>query len=402
MAAAAAAATAGAAAGRREARAEWLPQVTTSGSFTRFEEPMVVRPLHALDAAQLFFDRTLVQGDVRLAWTVFDGGRRIAEGRAAAASLAARSAAEAATDGDVLVEVASRYLAALTSAAVLEAQQDGLRALRTERDRVAQLVRQGAVAQVEQLRVEAAVAAAEAEVAQADADRDVALRELARTLALDSVVPASLHDVVPRGPEPAPRDALAAGLEARSPDLTEAESALSAAHETRRRAQAAWLPRLDVQGAVVAYGDGSWNFSPEWQVGARLFYPVFLGGQRSASIDRAEAAEAAAKAQVAVVRDRLNDALDRALAVRTAAAARVTALDASVRHLTEVARIENLSLSAGAGVEAEYLRAEADARRGRAQLAQARAARVLADVQLARVTGDLTVTWLSDNLENVP
>jgi len=402
MVAAAAAATAGADAGRREARSEWFPRITTSGSLTRFEEPMVVRPVHALDVAAFVFDRTLIQGDVSLTWTVFDGGGRLAEGRAAAAAVAARTAGEAATRGDLLAEVARRYLAALTSAAVLDAQQEGLRALRTEHDRVGRLVDEGAVARVELLRVEAALAATEAEVARAEADREVALRGLARMLAVEAIAPDNLRDVSARAAEPASRDDLAVRLRTRSPDLAQAEDALTEAHETRRRAQAAWLPRLDVQSAVIAYGDGAWTFSPEWQLGARLFYPLFLGGQRGAGIDRAEATEAAATARIQVVEDQLDDALDRALAARATAVARVAALEASARHLAEVARIEALSLSTGAGIEVEYLRAEADARRARADFAEARAARLLADIGLARVTGDLTLTWLSDNLENVP
>jgi outer membrane protein TolC len=51
-------------------------------------------------------------------------------------------------------------------------------------------------------------------------------------------------------------------------------------------------------------------------------------------------------------------------------------------------------------VEVEYLRAEADARRARADLEEARAARVLADIDLAHVTGALTLAWLAENVEN--
>jgi outer membrane protein len=144
----AAAQVAGATAARREARAAWFPQITTQGSLTRFAEPMVVTPIHALDATRFAFDRTLVQGDVRVSWTLFDGGGRRAGVRAAEAGVRAGIAGADATEGDVLAEAARRYLAARTAGAVLAAQRDGRNALGAERDRVARLVTEGEIARV--------------------------------------------------------------------------------------------------------------------------------------------------------------------------------------------------------------------------------------------------------------
>lgn len=397
----AAATLAGATATRREARAAWFPQITTQGSISQFQEPMVVTPIHALDATQFAFDRTLVQGDIRLSWTLFDGGGRSAAIRAAGAAMDARVAGGEVAEADVLAEVARRYLLAHTAGAILAAQQEGFLALSAERDRVGRLVAEGEVARVELLRVEAALAGLTADVAQATADQEVALRALARTLEVPTVTPDALVGLMSVRHDPATSDGLLAGLEERSPDLVEARGVLEEARQSRRRAQAQWYPRVDLQGAMIAYGDGNWRFSPEWQVGARVFYPILLGGQRSAAVARAGAQVDAADARLRQVRRGLAESLDRALAARTATAARVTALEAVVAHVGEVARIEALALAAGAGVEAEYLRAEADARRARAELAKGRAARVLADIDLARVTGELSLAWLADNVESV-
>lgn len=399
---AAAARLAGATAARREARAAWFPQLTTQGSITRFEEPMVIAPIHALDASRLAFDRTLVQGDVRLSWTLFDGGGRRARVRGAGAAVDAQTAGAEVAESDVLAEVARRYLAARTAGAILDAHREGLGALRAERARVGRMVTEGAAARVELLRVEAALAGVDAEVVRAASDEDVALRALARTLDLQAVTPSALTDLVPRAGEPASREVLLVRLEDGNPELREAGDNLEAARQRRRRARAAWFPRIDLQGAVVAYGDGNWRFTPEWQLGARVFYPVLLGGQRGAAVARAAAAVDAADAQVRATRRQLAEAVDRALAARRTAIAHVAALEAAAAHLAEVARIEALALASGAGVEVEYLRAEADARRARADLEQARASRILADVDLAHVTGALTLAWLAENVESAP
>jgi len=399
---AAAADVAGADAARREARAQWWPQLNAQGSITRFEKPMIVAPIHALDASQLAFDRTLVQGDLRATWTLFDGGARGASIRAASAASAGRQAGETATVADLLTDVARRYLDALTADAVLAAQQDGVQALRAERARVALRVETGDAARVELLRVDAALAEPGAAEVRATANRESARRGLARALELPALSDGPLAGVAPGIPATPSRDALLSRAEEQSPVLEEARDALAEAAAGRRRAAAAWLPRVDVQGGVVAYGDGSWGFTPEWQVGARVSYPLFTGGQRSAVVARASARETAAADRVRLVRLRLADAIDAAVADRESAVARVTALEAAAGHLAEVARIEALALESGAGVEAEFLRAEADARRARAQLAEARAARLLADIQLARVTGDLSIEWLRTHVETTP
>ena len=387
---------------RREARSVWFPQLTTQGTATRFEEPMIVTPIHALDATQFTFDRTLVQGDVRLSWMVFDGGGRGASIRAATAAAEGRTAGVAATEADLLADIARRYLRLLTADTVLAAQRDGVRALQAERTRVARRVEEGDVAAVQLLRVEAALSEAQAAEVRAAADLVSARRGLARALELPADRIDRLVPVTRWAAAPAPRDSLLARLESRSPVLRAAQSGLEEARAGRRRAAAAWLPRVDVQSAVVAYGDGNWDFSPEWQVGARVFYPVFLGGQRGAAVDRAVALEEAADARWRLLALQLADALDAAVAAREAAVARAAALERSAAYLAEVARVEALALDAGAGVEAEFLRAEADARRARAELAEAHADRLLADIELARITGELDLAWLRAHVETTP
>jgi len=74
-------------------------------------------------------------------------------------------------------------------------------------------------------------------------------------------------------------------------------------------------------------------------------------------------------------------------------------VETAVHHLAEVARIEQLALEAGAGTQTDFLRADADLRKSRAQLIEARHMEILARIQLARTTGELSVEWLASTLE---
>src|SRR5690606_32674092 len=73
--------------GGAAARAARLPGVALTGSLTRHQEPMVVAPLHELNlGSPPAFDRTLVQGQLGLQYTLYDGGATGSRIRAADAA----------------------------------------------------------------------------------------------------------------------------------------------------------------------------------------------------------------------------------------------------------------------------------------------------------------------------
>jgi outer membrane protein TolC len=60
-----------------------------------------------------------------------------------------------------------------------------------------------------------------------------------------------------------------------------------------------------------------------------------------------------------------------------------------------------LALETGAGVQTDFIRAEAELLQVRAGLARARHGEILARIRLALATGELTLRWLHENLEMV-
>jgi hypothetical protein len=72
------------------ARAQLLPSVASSASLTRFQEPMLVAPLHALDPNSIpSFETALVRGELVAQYTLFEGGARAARIRGAEAGAGA-------------------------------------------------------------------------------------------------------------------------------------------------------------------------------------------------------------------------------------------------------------------------------------------------------------------------
>ena len=253
------------------------------------------------------------------------------------------------------------------------------------------------------LRVEAALSRAEADRVSARARLDLAVRELRRLTGLGASELQSGSPLPIRLSRAILLDRTQALTRAQrgSPPLEAARRNVLAAEAGRSEAKASRLPNLQLGARYADYGTIEGDFSGEWQATFQLSYPVFTGGRRTNVIRRAAAEERRATEALRLVELQMESGIDHALAAVQEAGALKEALAAAAEQSEEVARIEHLALEAGAGVQTDYLTAEAELFRARAALTQARHGEIAAAVQLARAMGDLSVTWLEQNLEIV-
>lgn len=395
-------ALAGARGATREARAQWFPQLSAEASAFRYEEEMLIAPIHTLALTPGTplppFDQTLVQGNLSLGWTLYDGGIR--SGRIAQSG-ALEDAARAQTDASMqslIASVVRTYAEVQAAREAIGAEEHRRTALAAELTRVNRFLMEGRAARLEQLRADAAVAAAEADRATAQSRLEVAQAALARLVALPlaTTQAAQLQTVRPVAGQTPSRDSLLQRARATNPVLQAAASRAAAADAAIKTAGAAWYPTVRLDSRLVSYGSASGSYSTEWQAGARVAWPIFTGGSRGASVDRAEAAALEARAQLADAELELFNAVDQAAATLTETERRIAALEAAVGHLTEAQRVEALALEQGAGTQADFLRAEADLAAARSALAQARSGWIAARAQLAQLTGTLTPGSLAD------
>lgn len=380
------------------ARAAYLPQAHLGATAVRYEEPMVVAPLHGFDPLDPpLFDRALYQGQAVVSYSVFDGGARAARSEAAAAGAEIADAAVRAAEAELLRATALAYFEVVTGRRLLQAHERRVAAVRAERERAAQLLAAGRSPRVQLLRAEATLTDAEAEAAATAVDVERAGHALSRLTGVSAERIAAAH-LPALGELPAPTGAeREAALEAAGlgPEAARARAEAAAAGARVAEARAALLPRVAAEGRYLAFGAGDAAPVGEWNAGVQVSYPLFTGGARGDAIAAARADADAADARARDVDLRLADAVDRALAAQEAAAGRARALRDVVAQLEEVARIEALALEVGAGVQTDYLAAEAALLEARAGLARARAAAAAARVQVAAITGGLTPGWLA-------
>lgn len=386
-----------------EAVAARLPSLRLGASAARFEEPMVVSPIHGfIPGATPPFDDVLIQSTTTLSYTLFDGGARGARIRRARAQADAAEAIRSGTAQGLISRVVATYLGALSGRRVLGAHDRRLSALREEWANVRKRYDAGRAARVEILRVEAGIARAEAERVELAAALDVTERDLARLVGAGvaemragRLVPVALADsALP------PRDALEARALESSPAVEQARRESAAADAAVGIARGARWPELRLVGSYLTYADGDLENTGEWNGGVQLALPLFAGGAIAKGIDRAEAGRRAARERLRGAQIETAEAFDRAWSAVEEARARTASLGTAVARSAEVARIERLRLDTGAGTQVDYLAAEADLLAAEAAWVQARHRWIAARVELARVAGELTPDWIRTNLEN--
>lgn len=392
----------------RQARAPWLPMVSLDGAVNKFQEPMIVYPLHRLDLRNPpVFDTELSQVSLGAAYTLYDFGARSARTKAAASQRDAADATLGATEQQLIARTLGSYLRVLTARGVLDAEDQRVAALAAETQRARDRFAAGKTARLDTLRAAAELAVAAADRVASAANVELAEHDLARLMGVSfaSVHGATLSTVQlarVAGDASPDRDAMVARAGTANAELQAAARRADAAAASVGAAKAGRLPQFQATTAIIDRSNITGRWQSEWQVGVGMSWPLFTGGARESVVSRAEASSRAAQEQLRMTRLGAEQQVDEARAAYDASRARVAALDAAVQQATEVARITALARDVGDGTQTDYLIAEANLFRGRSGLVQARHTAVAARVELARVLGELNRAWIVNSLESQP
>jgi outer membrane protein len=292
----------------------------------------------------------------------------------------------------------------------LRADEQDVAALQSEADQMRKRFAAGKAAQVEVLRAQAALQRAVADRLSGLADLDGAEHQLAAVTGLPFasihvarfVAPRLADTVFASDTTGAARAALVGRVLSNNPDAVLAQRRASAAAAVATAARAMALPQLQASGAYLSPGSIDGNFHPDWQIGIQMSYALFTGGAVTSAVHAAEADARAANAGVRLAQLMAEDGVDQSLASLREARARTAALESAEAQAAEVVRIEALARGVGEGTQTDFLTAAADLLRTRVSLIDSRYAELLARIELARLTGELSPVWLARNVESLP
>ena len=326
--------------------------------------------------------------------TLFDGGRRFFDVRAANAGIGAAEANQVAQGYRVSLDVSQQYYAALAareSEVAARAQlEQAEQQLRSSNARLAA----GAATKSDSLRSVILVGNARLALLQAENDLRVANAILTRLVGSTRLVTATPSDTGDVTPAPASLDSTAlVALADDGPAVSQAESQLAAARAGARSARTPYLPTI-----TASYNSGRSASDTDFRLGGDplvrsnslrfgLSYPLFNQWQREEALTRAIVAEDVAEAQLRDARLLAQQSLTQYLGVMRTAEQRIAIQQASVAAAEEDLRVQQQRYSLGAATLLDVLTSQTQLNQARAALIQARYDYRVARAQIEALVG---------------
>jgi len=328
-------------------------------------------------------------------YTVFSGGRGLAESRAAASTRRAAEIGFVTTRASVRLDVTEAYYDAMLADRLHRIAEWTLEQAESTHKRVALLHDAGRAPEFDVVRAKAARDRQRPTVIQREADREIALLRLRQLIHVPAGTELELpSDIVAATPSlPSLEQSVDGALRNATTNRT---AVLEAAELVRRgeqmleASQAGRLPSVTVSSTYerVAYpleGKPSWNSSrANWTVGARIDFPVLTGGRQQGSDAMARAELDAARARLRLTQQTAELDTRSSIARLAAAEASLVAIQASVEEAERAYAIAQLRYREGVSIQLELSDARLLLEQARAN--QARAAR---DVSVERVRATL-------------
>ena len=367
---------------RREAFGSWLPTINGSSGWSRnssnrFDQATQRTVTAASTSYSAGFNASL---------ELFDGFRRVAENRAAAADLTSADATLTNQQFQVTLQTKQAFFTALAADELVRVAETRIQRaeeqLKIAKDKLAA----GTATRSDTLRARVEVGNAQLQRLNAETQRATAEADLARLMGLDGPVRAdSDPDLFAR----VSLDTAALRDEAfrASPIVAEAIAGANAADAQLAVSRSQYFP------TITANFNNSWagaeinSLNNSWSMRVSLSWPIFNGFSRESNYARASASQAIARAQAEDARRQVNADLTQYLASLASASARVEIAQASRAAADEDLRVLRERYRLGAATILDVLTSQVSLDQADVDLVQARLDYLVARAQIEALIG---------------
>lgn len=235
-------------------------------------------------------------------WDVYTGGRRGAEREAAQAGTRAAQATLTAQRADVSLDVERAFYEVLRTEDLAAVAQSRIQRAQEGQTAAQQRLQLGSATRSDLLRAQLELNTARGALLQAQTERDAARLALGRLVGAEDAVTAT------RGAESrfeplgdAEAAALLESVQAEAPMVLAARAQTESAAAGVDAARSQYLPSVSISSGYNWRNENpAWNQSQaSWSVGVGVSYPIFNGYQREERVVRARAQQTAAQATLA-------------------------------------------------------------------------------------------------------
>ena len=379
-------------AGQRSAVGAFLPTITASGSSNQASASRYNSATGQIVAGS----NTSYSGQVGLNLDLFDGFRRLANKRAAAATEDAADAGLVNQRYQVTATTADRFYTALADEELVRVAQAQVERAKEELQIAVNKFQAGAATRSDTLTATVDLGNAQLALLEAQANLATSQANLGRQVGVDQPVRAVPDTAFPSVPD---TTALRAEALDSSPQVRQAEAQVRAAGAMVGVARSQYWPTFS-----ASYGNGytgldslgrlaltPWattrGYTNTWSLRFSLNWTLFNGFTREADQVTASVGRDVARAQAADTRRQVGAQLTEQLAAMLTAYARIGITGANVVAATEARRVQQERYRLGAGTLLDLLTAEANLTQAEVNQVQARYDYLIARAQVEALVG---------------
>jgi outer membrane protein TolC len=295
----------------------------------------------------------------------------------------------------VVLGVAGLYLQTISSRARIEAARAQFNTAQALYQRAVDMKQAGVVPGIDVLRAQVEMQALQQRVIFYENEFEKQKLGLARAIGLPVGQPFTLADQVAYTPPPplAVEQALQQALENRA-DYRSAAALVSAAESAKRAALAERLPGLQFEGNYGAIGFRPWESHGTFAAGVTLAIPVFQGGRTRADILQADSALEQRKAELADLRNGVEQEIRVSLLDLKASGDQVAVAESAVKLAAEQLKQAQDRFTAGVADNLEVVQAQEAVATANENDISALFGYNLAKATLARALGGAEKTYL--------
>lgn len=364
---------------------DYLPKVSSSLSYTRSQYPQIVTPIREQGAFPPLDDQ-LYEGNIQADWEIFDFGKSRAMRQKTKVLADAANVKYELAKMEVIEATASGFIQLQQLSELKLVQKKRIEALKTNKNQLKSLYREGRVAKVDLLKIEDAIVEAETAIIATENNIDQVLVKLTDDLGMDQKL--SLKNIPSLSFENDYRF---------NPDYIPEENIPSVEAENRQKQAAdleakasyrAFLPQLNLFAAEQLRAGSNLEIDDQWMVGIRLSIPLFAGKKVvNRQVKKQEAKSQEIKLEQ--TRQQYRQQLNKLTNAQNETQKRIQSTQMRITYLEETYRVENSSYREGRSTLTDLLMTESKLNSVRAELLAMRAQLRMLNLNIAVLTGQL-------------
>lgn len=329
---------------------------------------------------------TSVNGSLTARYTLFDGFRRNAQGRARSADLVSTEATYTSQEFQISLQTKQAFFSALAADELVRVSETRIqraeRQLQVSRDRLAA----GSAIRSDTLQSFVELANARLQLINAQTQRSTASANLARLIGYDTEVRAVADESIEFIVDIDTSVIRAEALE-RGPQIEQVIAAASAADAQVSVSRADYFPSVTAQYSRSLAGAEIDNLQGSWSGRINLSWNIFSGFGREASVVQSRARQETAHARIADTRRQINAQTTQQFAALRSAAIRIEIAEASLAAATEDLRVQQQRYRLGAATIVEVMNSQVNVDQAEVDGVQARLDYFLAKAQIEAIVG---------------